>query len=51
MDVGGALIFDEDFILGQRKPSSGSPVEVLKRRTMFKTQQWEYDPEVHSYSI
>ena len=48
MDIGGSLIFDEDFILGQRKPnpSSGSPVEVLKRRTMFKTQQWEYDPKV-----
>jgi len=48
MDISGRLIFDEDLILGQRKskPPSGSPVEVLKRRTMSSNQEWKYDPEV-----
>ena len=47
MDTSGLLIFDEDFILGIRsKPSPGSPVEVLKMRTMYKNQEWEYDPKV-----
>lgn len=48
MDISGTLTFDEDYILGQRKtePSPGSSVEVLKRRTMSKNQEWKYDPEV-----
>jgi len=44
----GLLTFDEDLILGQRKPkpSPGDPVEVLKKRTMSNKQEWLYMSKV-----
>ncbi|XP_065919997.1 polypeptide N-acetylgalactosaminyltransferase 11-like isoform X3 [Dysidea avara] len=44
LDLKGKLTFDEDLILGQRKPkpSPGDPVEVLKKRTTSNKQEWMY---------
>jgi len=44
----GLLTFDEDLILGQSKPkpSPGDPVEVLKKRTMSRKQEWLYTNKV-----
>ena len=46
--MNGKLTFDEDLILGQRKPKPypGDPVEVLKKRTMSNKQEWMYMSKV-----